>query len=79
MSEIGSNVPALAQPKSLFWYANPQGMQISHAACWVLPHPNFGMKGQDEMSKAEEYTNFRIWAAVVTVVVYLFLAATGNS
>jgi hypothetical protein len=37
------------------------------------------MKGQDEMSKAEEYTNFRIWAAVVTMVVYLFLAATGNS
>jgi hypothetical protein len=37
------------------------------------------MKGRDEMSKAGDYTNFRIWAAAVTVVVYLFLAATGNA
>lgn len=37
------------------------------------------MKGQTMMSEAKLFNNFRIWAAVGTAVLYVFLAATGNA
>lgn len=33
----------------------------------------------NEMSEAKHFTNFRIWAAVGTAVLYVFLAATGKA
>ena len=33
----------------------------------------------NEMSETQQFKNFRIWAAVGTAVLYVFLAATGNA
>ena len=38
-----------------------------------------GIKRANEMSDAKLFNNFRIWAAVGTAVLYVFLAATGNA
>jgi uncharacterized membrane protein (DUF441 family) len=37
------------------------------------------MKGQDEMSETQQFKNFRLWVALATAILYVFLAATGNA
>ena len=43
----------------------------------VLPLP--WDERTDEMSETQQFNNFRIWAALGTVVLYILLAATGNA
>jgi hypothetical protein len=45
----------------------------------VLLWGNFKGERANEMSDIQHYKNFRIWAAVGTAVIYVFLAATGNA
>ena len=43
----------------------------------VLPLP--WDERTNEMSEMQQLKSFRIWAALATVVIYVFLAATGNA
>jgi hypothetical protein len=46
---------------------------------WSSSKGNLKGEGANEMSNIQHYKNFRIWAAVGTAIIYVFLAATGNA
>jgi hypothetical protein len=43
------------------------------------PLNTIGLKGLTKMGETQQFRNFRIWVAVGTAVLYVFLAMTGNA
>jgi hypothetical protein len=51
----------------------------SGSASWFLPCLHFWDERADEMGDIKEFKRFRIWAALATAAIYIFLLATGNA
>jgi hypothetical protein len=58
--------------------ASPQSAARS-GDCGSSPIQFWDEKGHDAMSETQQFKNFRIWAALGTALLYVFLTATGNA